>query len=195
MIGIVHCITRLSGYTQGGLGRVQQRETKDRGPCAALHGEAKRSEAGPRSSTCIMQHQMHACHAKSCMCDRMSMHIRAIRFAHLPIGSPPCRGRGSSVCADSEPTDRPREQLRHPPMHLREAPYLSTTVLRTNRLIHSARPRLRANASPAHVCCPPAPPVLICFVSDTPLRLLLHARSQIDARSARRGGPRVRCPS
>ena len=33
---------------------------------------------------------------------------------------------------------------------------------------------------------PPAPPVLICFVSDTPLRLLLHARSQIDARPARR---------
>ena len=48
--------------------------------------------------------------------------------------------------------------------------------LRMLRLIHSARPRLRANASPAHVCCPPAPLVLICFVSDTPLRLLLHAR-------------------
>ena len=111
----------------------QRQGTEGRAPHTMLMCERK--EQGPRSSCMSKHNRMHACPTKSCMCDRMSMHIRAIRFAHSAIESPPCRGHGSSVCADSDPTDRPWEQLRHPPRHLGETPYLSTTVLRTNQTL------------------------------------------------------------
>jgi hypothetical protein len=112
--------------------------------------------------------------------------LRASRATMWASLSTRARGERRTMPARASPKTRATHVdniISNPPRVRSSRRWWRQLLLRMLRLIYSARPRLRANASPVHVCCPPAPLVLICL-SATPLRLLLHAHSQIDARPA-----------